>query len=63
MTTIEKIQGIIKQVESDIAMHSRLLAEATSDEGRAYQERQIEVCRKQLAKRSAMLTAEVAKTN
>jgi hypothetical protein len=41
MTTNEKIQGIIRQVEADITMHSRLLAEATSDEGRAYQERQI----------------------
>lgn len=63
MTTIEKIQGIIKQVETDIEMHTRLLAEATTDAGRDYQARQIETCRAQLTKRQAMLAAEIAKSN
>ena len=63
MTTIEKIQGIIKAVKSDLAMHTRLLAEATTDEGRAYQRREIDACQQQLAKREAMLAAELAATN
>lgn len=63
MDAVERIRKIIAQVESDIAMHERLLGEADTDEGRAYQQRQIDGCRAQLAKRQAMLVVEVAESN
>ncbi len=63
MSAKEHLMKTIELVKADIAMHARLLAEATTDEGRAYQQRQIEICERQLAKREAMLSAEVTRSN
>jgi len=60
---INHLHRVIEQINSDIAMHERLAAAAETDAGRAYQTQQAEDCRRRLAKRQAMLAAEVAKTN
>ena len=63
MDAKEKIMTTIRQIESDIAMHTRLLGECETEAGRAYQIGQIESLKKRLAKRQDMLAAEIASTN
>ena len=62
MTTAkDRIESAIRQIQADIDMYAKKLADATTDEGRTYAQQQIDGCRAQLAKRQAMLAAELAR--
>ena len=52
------LTAVITQIKSDIAMRQRLLSEAETDDGRAYQEEQLRILERQLEQRLIRLAAE-----